>query len=279
MINKHKSQNYSVSGTLKKGQPEIGPIRMKKLLLWLLSPIFIFAMNNPNHQKLDLDFDRGLDSFLVVDPFNPIEKTKIGLNSYLMTPCGLSYAMISPSMNVYFNGNFDTSLGIGLRRPFTNFILGIHAFLDYSFQRPIPFYQFGNSFELLNNDFDLRINYYNPIFPSTIYKKSGFLPERWIECEYTAKFKNFFIGFGPIYNFTKDKWAFKPKIVIPLNLFTIEAGVYLSENSHEHTSYFSLGVPLYSMGQNPVARSCSVRSSQGSGIGLLEKQAVKKKLL
>ncbi len=218
--------------------------------------------------------EKGLDSFVTLDPLSPIQKTRIDFNGALMTPVGLSYFIMSPRISAHLAGDFDTNFGIGIRKPFVtqNFILGYHVFYDLSMRKPMVFHQTGLSGEFLTDDVDVRMNYYHPMSKSfdNLYIKAA--PHKWVEAEILWKFHKFCVGVSPIYNLTTKMASFKPKVVLPFSFLTIEAGIHLSQNFQNSTSYISTSIPLYSMGVKPVGRASSVQH-------VMVKKAVPKKIV
>lgn len=228
---------------------------MRKILN---SVLFSFLAISP---LKSLDIDRGIDSYIMTDINDPLNKTKFEARSCFLIPTGKSYAVLSPRFSAYLGGNFDMNFGVGVRKPFPlyEFIAGYHVFYDFSFQRPKALHQGGFSAEFSKNNFEVRLNYYHPI---DFFNKSNIVAanaQKWVEIESTYKFDAFSASIAPSYNFTSQKFSFKPKVTIPLKFFTVEAGATISQDMREVSSYIGIGIPLYKMGCQPVCRSSSVR--------------------
>lgn len=209
---------------------------------------------------------KSVESYLCVDPINPTVRSKLDFNSSVGLLVGSSYAVLSPRGTVYANGNFDGNFGLGIRTPLDTYTLGFHLFYDYSKQSKEDmtefFQQGGFSAEFVTDDVDVRVNYYAPVLSrsSCPFYKSEM--QHWVETEILYKLPQFTLGLNPVYNIGTNALSLKPKVIFPLPYGVVEAGVHLSQNVEECSSYLSLIVPIYQVGKPPVHRASSVRVSQ-----------------
>lgn len=107
---------------------------------------------------------------------------------------------------IYLNASvpIDFAGSAGIKIPTGPLVIGCHTFGHFHNFGDFPVNQFGHTFELIHNRFEIRTNYYHPaqgVFPISY----GILSSKRIDFEVMFKMPHSMISIMPIYQFENSK--------------------------------------------------------------------------
>lgn len=188
---------------------------IKKIVFFVLGISFLNASDNQVDFRVD------------TDPSNLDHRTSFNVATTTSVMEGNHSILICPEMTFYTSGGVDFSVAMAHRHRFKGFVLGHQVFFDRSNTRSFDTDQIGTGFDLLTNQFDFRVNYYQPIRSRGVIT---FKSSKWMDAEILFKTKYFGVGTGPLYNFNMKEWALHSRLVIPMKGFSVNFGALCGQS-------------------------------------------------
>lgn len=139
--------------------------------------------------------------------------------------------LISPKVSYFLGGRTGFTIAGGIRHDISAISLGNHLFFNVLNDGSGSVYQWGKSFDILHDKWDLRINYY---FPSKVkIPEFSMLYETASMLEGEFMYKTPFLAFGvhDVYNFRAQQNCTSLKFILPFERFSVGSNLSFQKDT------------------------------------------------
>lgn len=170
--------------------------------------------------------------------------------------------LINPKFKPHFNGDIETSFGMGVRKKVEKTLIGFNFCADYGYLMKTSHFQMGPGVEYFTDNWEFRSNLYFPM--SAIKQQQNYIIEAhtYLDTELLYKVQDMQFGLKPCYDISEESSGIFGIFRFPFNDFSLAVTAGYDNFKQKHC-LFSISFGFYgdnksSLIHSPIRRHCGI---------------------